>query len=1006
MKKIFFVLLSLFLSFSPTSAQTNVSGYQLESATWTKQNSPYVIASNVSFDLGTILTIEPGVKVVLSSGDDLNIFGEILIKGSEEDPVIFTLADGALNDAVLRVFYSTQSMIKHTHFFGVGLDVHGATLDIESLDMENYSDGINVYGGSKVVISNFDINTKNIAITSYEESEVLLKQGSLEAEALSWPQATAVFYNSFVDLDRVTINSTFGTPLVSFGHSLFGTGLVIEGGLQTGIKIYSGDFLLEDSIVRNFTEVGILVYGGNIAVIDSEISNNTKGIEYYTSNELSESKFFLNKIVNNGVGVIAYGNGNNPDQIVDARNNWWGNATGPYVFEGNDLGQGDTIKIFDVQVLFEPWLNAPDDTPEVCCSNVAFLPGIQASRLYKKGILEDQLWEPNISFASDVEYLYLKPDGTSKNTGIYTRDILDRTNSGGNIFDFDVYKTFITTMDKLVSDEKITEWKALPYDWRFDYDTLLTDGVRYETYTQNLVDEVVRLASTSKTKKVSLVTHSNGGLLAKKLVDKLKSQGHQDIVDQMILVAPPQLGTPKTIGSMLHGEEQTIKLIAGKATIRQLGENMKSAYNLIPSPMYFDIVNDPVIKIASSTNDISNLYRLYGSEVDSHSELVAFLTASRDGRTDPRSDEVAKPNVLNSVLLNNATNVHTQIDDWTPPEGIDLIQVVGWGVFTTSGLEYFKNDKGKLDYKTIKTIDGDETVVTPSVTANAGRTYYLDMLNYNVSGSASKHTDIMEVTDIKALISELLTDSLVTLPEYITLEKPSYKDYPNLRIGLHSPVSLGVYDGLGNFTGVKVDEETGKTYIEEGIPNSLYEEVGEGKYVYLFDHTNPVIKLEGLGTGTFTLEIEKQEGGVTIEEKVFADIPTTANTLAEVVLEPEAEPILQLDIEGDGVVDVELESNTELTPLEYIGLLKKTVLELQISKKIKDKLIKRIEKIEKLLQKGVDKKLIKKIRDFNYKLKHLSHHEYNKHHHKHITKTDVEVLITMINELLDLLEQK
>ena len=67
-----------------------------------------------------------------------------------------------------------------------------------------------------------------------------------------------------------------------------------------------------------------------------------------------------------------------------------------------------------------------------CFSNVLFLPGLQASRLYKEknilgAIVEDQLWEPNAN--SDVEALYLNVDGASKNSGIYTSDIIKETNT-------------------------------------------------------------------------------------------------------------------------------------------------------------------------------------------------------------------------------------------------------------------------------------------------------------------------------------------------------------------------------------------------------------------------------------------------------------------------------------------------------------------------------------------------------------------------------------------------
>lgn len=46
--------------------------------------------------------------------------------------------------------------------------------------------------------------------------------------------------------------------------------------------------------------------------------------------------------------------------IIDARNNWWGDASGPYHPTQNPAGRGDTL-LAD-SILFSPWLTAPPDT--------------------------------------------------------------------------------------------------------------------------------------------------------------------------------------------------------------------------------------------------------------------------------------------------------------------------------------------------------------------------------------------------------------------------------------------------------------------------------------------------------------------------------------------------------------------------------------------------------------------------------------------------------------------
>ena len=47
---------------------------------------------------------------------------------------------------------------------------------------------------------------------------------------------------------------------------------------------------------------------------------------------------------------------------IDARNNWWGDESGPYHPTRNPFGQGDTV--LSDSVLFDPWLLSPPDTTD------------------------------------------------------------------------------------------------------------------------------------------------------------------------------------------------------------------------------------------------------------------------------------------------------------------------------------------------------------------------------------------------------------------------------------------------------------------------------------------------------------------------------------------------------------------------------------------------------------------------------------------------------------------
>ncbi len=159
-------------------------------------------------------------------------------------------------------------------------------------------------------------------------------------------------------------------------------------------------------------------------------------------------------------------------------------------------------------------------------SNILFIPGLQASRLYKPGSVfnsEDQLWEPNID--ADIKGLYMNANGTSKNPAIYTKDIIGQTNVYSWITKQSIYKSFISTLDQMVATNAIHDWAATPYDWRYSPEYIVDHGILTNggnisyaaDLTQNqipfIISQLTALAQSSNNGKVTIVTHSNGGFI-------------------------------------------------------------------------------------------------------------------------------------------------------------------------------------------------------------------------------------------------------------------------------------------------------------------------------------------------------------------------------------------------------------------------------------------------------------------------------------------------------------
>jgi pimeloyl-ACP methyl ester carboxylesterase len=572
---------------------------------------------------------------------------------------------------------------------------------------------------------------------------------------------------------------------------------------------------------------------------------------------------------------------------------------------------------------------------------VLFLPGIEASRLYRPDYDggTDQLWEPDGDLLTSR--LTHDANGESVNTDIYTRDIIDNAYIPvkGNI-----YKSFIETMDDLKSGGTINDWEAVPYDWRLSPDDILNygnniDGRLYysgdlrATSTPYIIQELKRLATDSKTGKVTIIAHSNGGLITKRLTEILGPTESSRLIDKIIFVAVPQVGTPQAVAALLHGDQQGLPFDAfpfelSHKAARSLALNMPMTYNLLPSVQYFTYVDDPVITIDDS---LPEWQAKYGSIIHSSERLRDFLVDTT--RTKPAYDNLVIPEIGNETLFDRAVTLHATLDNWTPPEGVEFIQIAGWGIPTTrKGIHYAKvrkcagyiNIPGACDYVVDEftatpkqVIDGDGTVVTPSAlwtsTSTGVRNYWVDLSTYNddhwvVTAGGKipfKHANILEVNELRSFLADIIANSTQSVSEYtyLSTEAPPANDH-RLRYSLHSPLTLDLYDDQGRHTGISTT--TGE--IEEEVPGAYYDEFGDVKYLYTNASTTSHIIMNGYATGTFTFIVDELQGDRLITSTTFKDLPTTPNTKVSLNVESDITTVspMQIDINGDGILDFAL----------------------------------------------------------------------------------------------------
>jgi pimeloyl-ACP methyl ester carboxylesterase len=562
--------------------------------------------------------------------------------------------------------------------------------------------------GAKVDISleyiNFDDDDRPL-MQVWDQSKVSLKHFSYNASAASSGKWIVVYNKSNLIIDEVQLSNWQGTGIEIFDNSsLTITNSDIQNTFQ-GINLF---------LHARSTMIGNLFSGNNTVI---QINSATADIRQ-------------NDFENNRIHI------NNSGPTLKAQDNWWGSTVAPKLFTSTtEATEADTgVLIGDIEHF--PWsLERHRKSNLYCCSSVLFFPGLMGSRLYVKSLgLENQLWEPNRN--ADVKKLFLNAVGQSVLNGIYTKDIINKTNLalGLPLVDRSPYKNFSTFMDNLVKDKIITAWRTSPYDWRFAPDTLL------QMNDIDLQNMIVDLAKKSKTKKVTLISHSNGGLLIKQLMIRLRQVQLEHLIDKIIFVALPEYGTPQAITSLLFGHEQSIGagLILKTAIAKALGQNMPTAYSLLPSDRYF---SNPELSI-----------RVKDQILTTGSTLHTFLQAYS----------------INSVLLGKAESLHDRLDNWTPPISVPVFQIVGTGLVTVSGLQKIDQD----DFVPTYTNTGDGVVLDMFIkSANSFiRTGAVAAIDLRTE-PAYKHMNIMGAPSVLKQINSLVrTNTFIDLNSALAMD--------------------------------------------------------------------------------------------------------------------------------------------------------------------------------------------------------------------------------------------
>ncbi len=711
-----------------------------------------------------------------------------------------------------------------------------------------------------------------------------------------------------------------------------------------GIELFSSSTVdVRDSDFIN-TDMGIYGFDNTtVNIQDSLFEANNKAILVQTSN-LSVHKTDFNQ----NQYAIVQDVDTESFRPLDATDNWFGTSTQPDLQPLNKmLGN----------IHFTPWSktkNRKDLT--ICCSNVLFFPGLMGSRLYQKNSrYENQLWEPNRN--ADVKKLFMNKYGEAVEPGIYTRDILSKTNIfGGVLLDKSIYKDFVSDMNSLVSKKVIRHFDSVPYDWRFAPDTLLQEGVLLSngtsTFTRYILDSIYQSAKDSKTGKVTLVTHSNGGLIVRYLLAYAKKHDIYLPIDKVVYVGIPEHGTPQAVTSLLFGHEQSVAggLILKSSVAKDLGKNMPTAYMLLPQKTYFDYVGDMAVG-ASAVHTVEE-----------------FNQVLRTGST-----------VFNHDLFEKAKAIHSYIQS-EQIQSVQQFQIVGVGVPTVSGfIEHTK--------RAIPLYDNMGDGVVERGGGRTGITTEVDL-----SDTGYTHADMMNEGSIRQHIYNILSDNIPTASSGLDIKAETY-----------SRLIIEDLEPLAEPIELRILPTKGKPITYKNISSSFIESKGEVglktfdkglEYIELNDNDNSSkhisVQIQSRAISTTTVaHITNSPTTGNIQVQTYEHIPlympaiiTMQNnhavlSIPDLHIEEYITPTSVIDITKNGSIEISQATTTTQTFEEKLQITKQRLASSTTGFYLKTRYIKYLDQLEKRTIDEQKKQLTLLIEKIKRSIKNIDRYSNN-----------------------------
>ncbi|MFA6340970.1 MAG: hypothetical protein WCX27_01875 [Candidatus Paceibacterota bacterium] len=561
----------------------------------------------------------------------------------------------------------------------------------------------------------------------------------------------------------------------------------------------------------------------------------------------------------------------------------------------NDYGCGSDRLFFQVHIIPAHTLNNPTGTvmAEVVDDDyvyhkrnpVIIIPGVMGSYLdkmvngdstevwpnvFKALLLGSDSYLDDLKLTADGKIDPLRPD-------ILPTDVIRKIEAslaGVSLFKKDYLDGLITELERNGYQED-KDFFVFPYDWRLDIRNVVDGSADMPLFQITLKSKIDQILAQTGSDKVDIIAHSMGGLVAKYYI-KQYGEGR---VDKFIDIATPHLGSPKAFNVLANGDDFNISILSilglNKEKIKEISQNMPSAYQLLPSADYF------------STSTLDYTYYLNDLDDLDNNGILGELSYEE-------SNQFLKNSGGNSYVLDQAVGIHNDLDRMNMSEyGVNAYNIVGCKTPTFKRFYFLKDEDGKTKTE-IRYLSGDGSVPEKSAERLLSAKEY-----YNKNDS---HMNIPSSVGVKNLIPLILSGKESEFHGYGNLSESSGDcELPDhIVLSVHGGANVDMIDENGNHAGPNTDGN-----LENNVPGTAYDTVGDDTFIFVpkdkADKMNITLtKKDPTSSTTIDVDIQKVTEGEEDVTENLDNIPlANASSTADIHI-GQATTSATVDDDGDG----------------------------------------------------------------------------------------------------------